>query len=73
MKIGPKITFSLNISTLLKLLNRFFHSFSNLGPGMAQLKHQRAKRLKFSFLRFKTLKIGNFCTLSEKWLILDAL
>ena len=22
-----------------------------------------------NFLRFKTLKIGNFCTLNEKWLI----
>ena len=29
---------------------------------MVQLKYQRAKRLKFSFLRFKTLKIGRFCS-----------
>ena len=27
---------------------------------MVQLKYQRAERLKFSFLRFKTLKIGRF-------------
>ena len=35
---------------------------------MTQLELGRAKQLKFSFLRFKTLKIGNFCTLNEKWL-----
>ena len=74
MKIDPKITFFLNISTLLqKLLNRLFPCFSNLGPGMAQLKCQRAKRLKFSLPRFKTLKVGNFCTLNEEWLIPGAL
>ena len=28
----------------------FFYSISNFGPGMVQLKYQRAKRLKFSFL-----------------------
>ena len=51
MKIGPRITFFLNISNLLqKLLDRFFYSVSNFGPGMVQLKYQRAKQLKFSFL-----------------------
>ena len=51
MKIGPRITFSLNISNLSKkLLDRFFYSVSNFGTGMVQLKYQRAKRLKFFFL-----------------------
>ena len=59
-----------NISTLLKnFLIEFFHCFSNLVPGVEQLKYQRIKRLKFPFLRFKTMKIGHFCTLNEKWLI----
>ena len=51
MEIGPKITFFLNISNLSKnYLIDFFCSVSNLGLGMAQLKYQRAKRLKFSFV-----------------------
>ena len=51
MKIGPRITFFLNISNLSKnYLIDFFYSISNLGPGMVQLKYQRAKRLKFFFL-----------------------
>ena len=40
---------------------------------MVQLKYQKADRLKFSFLKFKTLKIGRFCTLDEKCLIPSAL
>ena len=40
---------------------------------MVQLKEQRAKGLKFSLLRFKTLKIGRFCTLNETCLIPGAL
>ena len=35
---------------------------------MVYFRDQRAKRLTFSFLRFKTLKIGSLCTLNEKWL-----
>ena len=51
MKIGPRITFFLNISNLSKhYLIDFFDSVSNFSPGMVQLKYQRAKRLKFSFL-----------------------
>ena len=51
MKIGPRITFFLNISNLSKNhLIDFFYSVSNFGTGMVQLKYQRAKRLKFSFL-----------------------
>ena len=52
MKIGPRITIFLNISNLSKkLLDGFsFYSVSNFGPGMVQLKYQRAKRLKFFFL-----------------------
>ena len=51
MKIGPRITFFLNNSNLSKNYSiDFFHSLSNFGPGMVQLKYQRAKRLKFSFL-----------------------
>ena len=51
MKIGPRITFLLNISNLSKnYLKDFFYSVSNFGTGMVQLKCQRAKRLKFSFL-----------------------
>ena len=51
MKIGPRITFFLNISNLSKnYLIDFFYSVSNFGPGMVQLKYQRTKRLKFSFL-----------------------
>ena len=47
----PKTTFFINISNLSKIyLIDFFHSVSNFGPGMVQLKYQRAKRLKFSFL-----------------------
>ena len=49
MKIGPGITFFLNISNLSKnYLINFFYSVSNFG--MVQLKYQTAKRLKFSFL-----------------------
>ena len=33
-----------------KVLDRFFYAVSNFGPGMVQLKYQKAKRLKFSFL-----------------------
>ena len=33
-----------------KYLIDFFYSVSNFGPGMVQLKYQKAKRLKFSFL-----------------------
>ena len=33
---------------------------------MIQPRYQMVKQLKFSFLRFKTLKIGSFCTLNEK-------
>ena len=40
---------------------------------MVQLKYQGSEQLKFSLLRLKTLKIGNFCTLNEKWLIAGAL
>ena len=40
---------------------------------MVELKYKRVNRLKFSFLRFKTLKIGNFCNLNEKWLIPGAI
>ena len=51
MKIGPRITFFLNISKLSKnYLIDLFYSVSTLGLGMVQLKYQRAKRLKFSFL-----------------------
>ena len=51
MKIGSRITFFLNISNLSKnYLTDFVYSLSNFGPGMVQLKYQRAKRLKFSFL-----------------------
>ena len=51
MKIGPRVTFFSNISNLSKsYLIDVFYSVSNFGPGMVQLKHQRAKRLKFSFL-----------------------
>ena len=51
MTIGPKITFFLNVSNLSKNhLIDFFYSVSNFGPGMVQLKYQRAKLLKFSFL-----------------------
>ena len=58
MKIGPKITFFLNISNLSKnYLTDFFYSVSNFGPGMVQLKYQRAKRLKFSFLVLQMLKV----------------
>ena len=56
-----------------KVMNSFLNFFSKLGLGMVQLKYQKAKRLKFSFLRFKTLKIGRFCTLNEKCLIPSAL
>ena len=74
MNIGLKITFFLNISTLLKYYKiDYFCSFSNLGLGMAELKYQRAKRLNFSLLSLKTLKIGSFCTVNEKWLIPGAL
>ena len=51
MKIGPRITFFLNISNLSKnYLIDCFYSVSNLGLGMVQRRYQRAKRLKFSFL-----------------------
>ena len=51
MIIGPRITFFINISNLLKkYLIDFFYSVSNFGPGMVQLKYQRDKRLKFFFL-----------------------
>ena len=51
MKIGPRITFFLNVSNLSKnYLIDSFYSISNFGPGIVQLKYQRAKRLKFSFL-----------------------
>ena len=44
MKIGPRITFFLNISNLSKnYLIDFFYSVSNFGPGMVELKYQRAK------------------------------
>ena len=74
MNIGLKITFFLTISTLLKnYWINIFCSFYNLGLGIVQRKNQRAKRLKFFLLTFKTLKIGRFCTLNEKWLIPGAL
>ena len=45
MKVGPRITFFLDISTLLNnYLIDFFYSFSKLGLDMVQLKYQRAKR-----------------------------
>ena len=51
MKIGPRITFFLNISNLSKnYLIDFLYSVSNFCPGKVQLKYQRAKRLKFFFL-----------------------
>ena len=51
MKIGPKITFFLNISNLSKnYLIDFFYSVSNFDTGIVHLKYQRAKRLTFSFL-----------------------
>ena len=51
MKIGPRITFFLNISYLSKnYLIDFFYYVSNFGPGMVQRRYQRARRLKFSFL-----------------------
>ena len=51
MKIGPRITFFLNISNLSKnYLIDFFYYVSNFGLGMVQLKYQRAKRLKFFLL-----------------------
>ena len=51
MKIGPRITFFLNISNLSEnYLIDFLRSVSNFGPGLVQLTYQRAKRLKFSFL-----------------------
>ena len=47
MTIGPRIMFFFTKN----ILGRFFYSFSNLGPGMVQLKYQRLlKRLTFSFL-----------------------
>ena len=40
----PKITFFLNISNLSKsYLIDFFYSVPNFGPGMVQLRYQRAK------------------------------
>ena len=46
-----KITFFLNISNLSKnYMIDICYSVSNFGPGMVQLKYQRAKRLEFSFL-----------------------
>ena len=42
-----------------KLLDRFFHSSSNVGLGTVQLKYQSAEPLKFSFLRFRTLNMGH--------------
>ena len=56
-----------------ELMNGLFSSFSNLGPGVVQLGCRGANRLKFSFLRFKTLKIGRFCTLNETCLTPSAL
>ena len=51
MKIGPRITFFLNISNLSKnYLIDVFYSVSNFGPGMIKFKYQRTKLLKFSFL-----------------------
>ena len=47
MKVGPGITFFLNISNLSK---NYLIEFFIFGPGMVQFKYQRAKRLKFSFL-----------------------
>ena len=58
MKIGPRITFFLNISNSSKNYSiDFFYSVSHFGPGMAQLKYQRAKRLKFFFLVLYMLKV----------------
>ena len=34
----------------LLIVDKFFYSFSNLGPGMIQLKYQRVKQLNVSFL-----------------------
>ena len=49
MKIGPRIMFFINISNLSKnYLIDFFYSISDFGPGMVQLKYQRAKQLKVS-------------------------
>ena len=51
MKIGPRITFFLDISNLSKnYLIDFFYSVSNLGLGMVQFKYQRDKLLKFSLV-----------------------
>ena len=51
MKIGPRITFFLNISNLSKkYLIDFLYSISNFDPGMVQLKYQKVKRLKIFFL-----------------------
>ena len=58
MKIGPRITFFLNISNLSKnYLIDFFYYVSKFGTGMVQLKYQKAKRLKFSFLVLSMLKV----------------
>ena len=46
-----------------KKLQIFYCSFSNLGPGMVQLKYQRAKRLKFSFSVLQMLKVN------QEWVI----
>ena len=51
MKIGPRITFFLKYFNFIKnYLIDFFYSVANFGPGMVQLKYQRAERLKFSSL-----------------------
>ena len=53
MKIGPRnlsLVFLKYFHFTKNLMNRFFNSFSNLGLGMVELKYQKAKRLKFSFL-----------------------
>ena len=69
MKIGPRITFFVNISNLSKnCLIDFFYSVSNVGPGMVQLKYQRAKRLKFSSEFFRCSK----CTRNEAFFIQGA-
>ena len=47
----------------------FFYSFFNLVPDIEKLKYRKPKRLKFSFSRFKTLRIGHSCTFNGSFLV----
>ena len=51
LKIGFKITFFWEMSALIQnSKTEFFHSLSNLGLGVVELRYQRAMRLTFFFL-----------------------